>query len=70
MKKMEKTIVGTIINKVKIESLVFDSLKHEDLTEEFVNKFIKTMKGAYITNITALENLINSKDKNGGKNGE
>ena len=70
MKKTEKTIVGTIINKMKIESLVFDSLKHEDLTEEFINKFIKTMKGAYITNITALENLINSKDKNGGKNGE
>lgn len=70
MKKAEKTIVGAIINKMRIESLVFDSLKHEDLTEEFVDKFIKTMKGAYMTNITALENIINSNDKKGDKNGK
>jgi hypothetical protein len=60
----------TIINKMRIESLVFDSLKHEDLTEEYIDKFIRIMKGAYMTNITTLENLINSNDKNGGKNGK
>lgn len=70
MKKMEKTIVQTIINKMRIESLVFDSLRHEDLTDEYIEKFIKVMKNAYATNINTLDKLINSNDKKGGKNGE
>ena len=70
MKKTEKTIVQTIINKMRIESLVFDSLRHEDLTDEYIEKFIKVMKNAYTTNINTLDKLINSNDKKGGKNGE
>lgn len=69
MENKNEIIIQTLINKLKLESLVFDSLKHEDLTEDFIDKFIETMKSAYISNITILESLINSKDKNGGKNG-
>jgi len=70
MENKNEIIIQTLINKLKLESLVFDSLKHEDLTEDFIDKFIETMKSAYISNIAILESLINSKDKNGGKNGE
>lgn len=70
MENKNEIIIRTLINKLKLESLVFDSLKHEDLTEDFIDKFIETMKSAYISNIAILESLINSKDKNGGKNGE
>ena len=70
MENKNEIIIQTLINKLKLESLVFDSLKHEDLTEDFIDKFIETIKSAYISNIAILESLINSKDKNGGKNGE
>lgn len=63
-------VIKKLINKMTLESLVLESLKHEDLTEEFINQFVEIMKNAYNTNISTLKSLINSKKENGGENGK
>lgn len=63
-------VIKKLINKMTLESLVLESLKHEDLTEEFINQFVEVMKNAYNTNISTLKSLINSKKENGGENGK
>ena len=42
--ELELTQLKSMINKMKIEKLVFGSLKAEELTDEFIDKFIDTME--------------------------
>lgn len=68
---MEEAI-KIIINKMELEKYVFDSLKHEELNEEFINRFIETMKKFYNENISALKDIkkeMESKNK-GDENGK
>lgn len=56
--ELELTQLKSMINKMKIEKLVFGSLKAEELTEEFIDKFIDTMENIYNTNIMVLEDIV------------
>lgn len=56
--ELELTQLKSMINKMKIEKLVFGSLKAEELTEEFIDKFIDTMENIYNTNIMVLEDVV------------
>lgn len=55
--ELELTQLKSMINKMKIEKLVFGSLKAEELTDEFIDKFIDTMENIYNTNIMVLEDI-------------
>lgn len=55
--ELELTQLKSMINKMKIEKLVFGSLKAEELTDEFIDKFIDTMENIYNTNIMVLEDV-------------
>lgn len=56
--ELELTQLKSMINKMKIEKLVFGSLKAEELTDEFIDKFIDTMENIYNTNIMVLEDVV------------
>lgn len=56
--ELELTQLKSMINKMKIEKLVFGSLKAEELTDEFIDKFIDTMENIYNTNIMVLEDIV------------
>lgn len=56
--ELELTQLKSMINKMKIEKLVFGSLKAEKLTDEFIDKFIDTMENIYNTNIMVLEDVV------------
>lgn len=57
--------IKKIENRMKIEKLVFESLKHEELTEEFIDNFIKTMQKMYQDNINALNEIVGELQKDG-----
>ena len=46
-------------NKMAIEVLVFESLKHEELTKDFIDSFVNIMTKNYKDNIAFIEGLIN-----------
>ena len=48
-------------NKMAIEVLVFESLKHEELTKDFIDSFVNIMTKNYKDNITFIEGIINEK---------
>lgn len=54
----------SMINKMKIEKLVFGSLRAEELTEDFIDKFIETMENIYDTNILILEDIVKKMESN------
>ena len=56
--ELELTQLKSMINKMKLEKLVFGSLKAEELTDEFIDKFIDTMENIYNTNIMVLEDIV------------
>lgn len=56
--ELELTQLKSMVNKMKIEKLVFGSLKAEELTDEFIDKFIDTMENIYNTNIMVLEDIV------------
>lgn len=64
---LEITMLKSMINKMKVEKLVFESLKHEDLTEEFVDKFVTTMQSIYDKNIDFLENIVKGMESKGAE---
>lgn len=64
---LEITMLKSMINKMRVEKLVFESLKHEDLTEEFVNKFVATMQSIYDKNIDFLENIVKGMESKGAE---
>lgn len=69
--ELELTQLKSMINKMKIEKLVFGSLKAEKLTEEFIDKFIDTMENIYNTNIMVLEDIVKKMESKGSeKNGK
>ena len=69
--ELELTQLKSMINKMKIEKLVFGSLKAEELTEEFIDKFIDTMENIYNTNIMVLEDIVKKMEsKNSEKDGK
>ena len=69
--ELELTQLKSMINKMKIEKLVFGSLKAENLTEEFIDKFIDTMENIYNTNIMVLEDIVKKMESKGSeKNGK
>ena len=54
-------------NKMAIEVLVFESLKHEELTKDFIDSFVNIMTKNYKDNIAFIEGIINGeKNKIGG----
>lgn len=58
-------------NKMSIEKLVYPSLKKEELTEEFLDKFIEIINKTYDANITILDNIIKYlKSKGAEKDGK
>ena len=57
--------IKKIENRMKIEKLVFESLKHEELTDEFIDNFIKTMQKMYQDNINALNEIVGELQKDG-----
>jgi len=65
--ELELTQLKSMINKMKIEKLVFGSLKHEELTEEFIDKFINTMENIYNTNIMVLEDVVEKMESKGAE---
>jgi len=65
MELEELTQLKSLTNKMKIEKLVFGSLKAEKLTEEFINKFVDTMENIYNTNIMVLEDIIKKMESKG-----
>lgn len=65
--ELELTQLKSMINKMKIEKLVFGSLKAEELTEEFINKFIDTMENIYNTNIMVLEDIVKKMESKGSE---
>ena len=46
-------------NKMAIEVLVFESLKHEELTKDFIDSFVNIMTKNYEDNIAFIEGIIN-----------
>ena len=69
--ELELTQLKSMINKMKIEKLVFGSLKAEELTDEFIDKFIDTMENIYNTNIMVLEDVVKKMEsKSSEKNGK
>jgi len=69
--ELELTQLKSMINKMKIEKLVFGSLKAEELTDEFIDKFIDTMENIYNTNIMVLEDIVKKMEsKNSEKDGK
>ena len=54
-------------NKMSIEKLVYPSLKKEELTEEFLDKFIEIINKAYDANITILDNIIKYLENKGAE---
>lgn len=65
--ELELTQLKSMINKMKIEKLVFRSLKAEELTEEFIDKFIDTMENIYNTNIMVLEDIVKKMESKGSE---
>ena len=65
--ELELTQLKSMINKIKIEKLVFGSLKAEELTEEFIDKFIDTMENIYNTNIMVLEDIVKKMESKGSE---
>ena len=45
-------------NKMAIEVLVFESLKHEELTKDFIDSFVNIMTKNYKDNIAFIEGII------------
>lgn len=64
---LEITMLRSMINKMRVEKLVFGSLKHEKLTEEFIDKFVSTMEGVYDKNIEMLETIAKNMESKGAK---
>lgn len=58
MKKENINKIQNIINRMNVEKLVFESLKHEELTESFIDQFIQAMQRAYEVNIAALKDIV------------
>lgn len=58
MKKENINKIQNIINRMNVEKLVFESLKHEELTESFIDQFIQAMQNAYEVNIAALKDIV------------
>lgn len=58
MKKENINKIQNIINRMNVEKLVFESLKHEELTESFIDQFIQVMQRAYEVNIAALKDIV------------
>lgn len=58
MKKESINKIQNIINRMNVEKLVFESLKHEELTESFIDQFIQAMQNAYEVNIAALKDIV------------
>lgn len=67
MELEELTQLKSLTNKMRIEKLVFGSLKAEKLTEEFINKFVDTMENIYNTNIMVLEDIIKKMESKGAE---
>lgn len=65
--ELELTQLKSMINKMKIEKLVFGSLKAEELTEEFIDKFVDTMENIYNTNIMVLEDIVKKMESKGSE---
>ena len=65
--ELELTQLKSMINKMKIEKFVFGSLKAEELTEEFIDKFIDTMENIYNTNIMVLEDIVKKMESKGSE---
>ena len=65
--ELELTQLKSMINKMKIEKLVFGSLKAEELTDEFIDKFIDTMENIYNTNIMVLEDIVKKMESRGSE---
>lgn len=65
--ELELTQLKSMINKMKIEKLVFGSLKAEELTDEFIDKFIDTMENIYNTNIMVLEDIVKKMENKGSE---
>ena len=65
--ELELTQLKSMINKMKIEKLVFGSLKAEQLTDEFIDKFIDTMENIYNTNIMVLEDIVKKMESKGSE---
>ena len=65
--ELELTQLKSMINKMKIEKLVFGSLKAEELTDEFIDKFIDTMGNIYNTNIMVLEDIVKKMESKGSE---
>lgn len=69
--ELELIQLKSMINKMKIEKLVFGSLKAEELTDEFIDKFIDTMENIYNINIMVLEDIVKKmENKSSEKNGK
>ena len=64
---LEITMLKSMINKMRVEKLVFGSLKHEELTEEFIDKFVSTMEDIYDKNIEFLENITQKMESKGAE---
>ena len=64
---LEITMLKSMINKMRVEKLVFESLKHEELTEEFIDKFVSTMEDIYDKNIEFLENITKKMESKGAE---
>lgn len=58
MEKENINKIQNIINRMNVEKLVFESLKHEELTESFIDQFIQAMQNAYEVNIAALKDIV------------
>ena len=65
--ELELTQLKSMINKMKIEKLVFGSLKAEELTDEIIDKFIDTMENIYNTNIMVLEDIVKKMESKGSE---
>ena len=65
--ELELTQLKSMINKMKMEKLVFGSLKAEELTDEFIDKFIDTMENIYNTNIMVLEDIVKKMESKGSE---
>lgn len=65
--KLELAQLKSMINKMRIEKLVFGSLKAEELTEEFIDKFIDTMENIYNANIMVLEDIVKKMESKGSE---
>ena len=69
--EQEVAKLKSMASKMKIEKLVIGSLKNEELTEEYVDKYVSIMEQVYDDNIETLENIIENMESNGvEKNGK